>query len=265
MHFPSATALVALSSLGVAYAAPFANPQEDLFGRKVDYEIVNVGGELSSSAAPEIETVTQTIRSTVTAPGSVPTPVTVTVTASPTSSTPYSSAVTPTSTPYSHGPAPPGSSFFPPSSNFLRRGLNAAGDPYGFARGYSYPLPSISIPLPTTPIVGRGDYDNWYSSATATPCSSVSASTPLVARQWGGWYSSVPLPSVSTPSFSWSVPTSSASLLGRDYASHSWGARASPTPYARRSFRNGAWSSASSSATPCSSFSLLPSATPLLY
>lgn len=258
MHISSATALVALSSLSVAYAAPFANPQEDLFGRKVDYEIVNVGGELSSSAAPEIETVTQTIKSTVTAPGSVPTPVTVTVTASPTSSTPYSSAVTPISTPYSYGPAPPGASFFPPSSSFLRRGLNAAGDPYGFARGYGYSAPSISVPVPTTPIVERDSYDGWYSSVTVTP-------TSLAARQWGDWPSSVPLPSVPTPSLSWSVPVPSTSLLGRDYASHSWGARASPTPYVRRSLRNRAWSGASSSATPCSSFSLSPSATPLLY
>lgn len=265
MHFLSATAFLAVVSLGTTYAAPFANPQEDLFGRKVDYEIVNVGGELSSSAAPEIETVTRTIKSTVTAPGSVPTPVTVTVTASPTSSTPYSSPVTPTSTPYSHGPAPPGASFFPPSSNFLRRGLNAAGDPYGFARGYGYSASSISSAVPTTPIAGRDNYDAWYPSVTATPSSSVSASSPLVARQWGSWHSSVPLPSTSAPSFSWSVPVPSASIVGRAYASHSWGLRASPTPYARRSFRNGPWSRPSSSATPSASFSLSPSATPLLY
>lgn len=201
MHV-SATALVALSSLGVAYAAPFANPQGEPFSHKVDYEIVNVGGELSSSGAPEIETITQTVRSTVTAPVSVPTPVTVTVTASPTSSTPYLSVATPTSTPYSRAPATPSPSCLPHSSRFLRRGLNAAGDSYGFARGYSYPVCSGFTPVPTTTVAGSGCSNDWYSSATVTPSSSVSASTPLVVRQWGGWYSSVPLPSKHTPAVS---------------------------------------------------------------
>lgn len=215
MHF-SATALVALSSLGVAYAAPFANPQGDPSSHKVDYEIVNVGGELSSSAAPKIETIIQTVKSTVTAPGSVLTPVTVTVTASPTSSTPYPSVATPTSTPYSRGSATPSPSCLPHSSRFLRRGLNAAGDPYRFARGYSYSASSACVPVPTTPVPGSACSNDWYSSAKVTPSSSVSASTPLVAGQWGGWYSSGPLPSASTPSVSWRVPVPSDSLLGRD-------------------------------------------------
>ena len=85
MHFSCAAALITLSALGVTYAAPFANPQEDIIRRKVNYSVVNVDGESISSAAPEIETLTETVKSVTTAPGIAPLPVTVTITATPTS------------------------------------------------------------------------------------------------------------------------------------------------------------------------------------
>lgn len=130
MYFSSAAALITLSALGVTYAAPFANPQEDIVRRKANYSVINVGGESTSSAAPEIETVTETVKS-VTTVAPLPLPVvTITVSATPTSSTPTSSTPTrtptPSSTPHSHGAPPPGASFFPPpngGSGFLRRGF----------------------------------------------------------------------------------------------------------------------------------------------
>ncbi|KAJ6115797.1 hypothetical protein N7523_006214 [Penicillium sp. IBT 18751x] len=301
MHFP-ATALIALSSLSLTSAAPFAGPEEDLYGRSVSYEVVNVGGE-SSSAAPEIDTVTETIKSVVTTPGAAPVPVTVTVTATP-SSIPFSSA-TPSSTP--HGFAPGGSSFFPPGSGFLRRGLNAAGDPYYIARSYSSSssaaVSSTWSPVPTPTLAARGDY-GWYTvTVSPTPSSaSVSMSTPLVARQFGAWKSSVPAFSSATPSsmsapvsstplvarewpvssssvsagpsISWvkrqAAPSSSTPLVAREWTSSTssstaWSFTPTSTPLARRAIREQAWSSAS--LAPSSSYSLppSPSATSLPY
>ncbi|KAJ5132760.1 hypothetical protein N7448_006918 [Penicillium atrosanguineum] len=301
MHF-SATALIALSSLGLTSAAPFAGPEEDLYGRSTSYEIVNVGGE-SSSAAPELDTVTETVKSVVTTPGAVPVPVTVTVTATP-SSIPFSSAA-PSSTP--HGFAPGGSSFFPPGSGFLRRGLNAAGDPYYIARSYSSSSSAAASstwsPVPTPPLAARGDH-GWYTvTVSSTPSSSsASMSTPLVARQFGGWNPSVPAFSSATPSsmsvpvsatplvarewpvssssvsvvpsMSWvkrqAAPSSSTPLVAREWpaptsSSAAWSFTPTPTPtvLARRAIREQAWSSASSA--PSSSYSLSSSATPLLY
>jgi hypothetical protein len=300
MHFSSATALIALSSLSLTSAAPFASPQEDLFGRSVSYDVVNVGGE-SSSAVPETDTVTETVKSVVTSPGAPAVPVTVTVTATP-SSIPFSSPA-PSSTP--HGFAPGGSSFFPPGTGFLRRGLNAAGDPYYIARSYSasssVAASSTWGPVPTPPLAVRGDY-GWYSlPLSSTPSStSVSMSTPLVARQFGGWESSVPAFSSATPS-TMSVPVSATPLVAREWpapsssvsivpsmswvkseaaassstplvarqwpaptsSSAAWSFTPTPTPLARRAIREQAWSSAASA--PSSSYSLSPSATPLLY
>jgi hypothetical protein len=201
MHFSSVAALVALSSIGMTYAAPFANPQQDIVRRKVNYSVVNVDGESTSSAAPEIETVTETVKSVTTAPGIAPLPVTVTITATPTS-TPTRTP-TPSSTPHSHAAPPPGASFFPPpngGSGFLRRGLIAAGDPLQFARGYDSSTPSVTA----TPLAARG----WYSS---TPTSNAIASPSLVARQFGGWSPSGSLPATPSPSFTLS-PSASALL-----------------------------------------------------
>lgn len=200
MHFTSAAALVALSSIGVAYAAPLANSQDDLTRREPEYDVVNVGGEPSSSAAPEVETVTQTLNSVVTAPGApaVPSTVTITATASPTLSP---SSVAPSSTPHTHHAPPPGGSFMPPpdSSSFFRRGLKAAGDPFLYARSW-VPSSSSSWPVSATSLIAR-DFDGWYpSSSVAIPTSSAVSSTSLVARQWGGWSSSIALPSSATPS-----------------------------------------------------------------
>ncbi|KAJ5683849.1 uncharacterized protein N7477_000194 [Penicillium maclennaniae] len=296
MHFP-ATALIALSSLSLTSAAPFAGPEEDLYGRSVSYEVVNVGGE-SSSAAPEIDTVTETIKSVVTTPGAAPVPVTVTVIATP-SSIPFSSA-TPSSTPH-------GSSFFPPGSGFLRRGLNSAGDPYYIARSYSSSSSAAASsnwsPVPTPTLAARGDY-GWYTvTVSPTPSSSsVSMSTPLVARQFGGWKSSVPAFSSATPSSmsapvsatplvarEWPVssssvsagpsiscvkrqaaPSSSTPLVAREWtastsSSAAWSFTPSSTPLARRAIREQAWSSASSAPSPSYSLSPSPSATNLPY
>ncbi|KAJ5211735.1 uncharacterized protein N7498_003381 [Penicillium cinerascens] len=227
MHFSTAT-LLALSTLSLTSAAPFAGPQEDLYGRKVNYEIVNVGGE-SSSAAPEIDTVTETVKSVVTTPGAAPAPITITVTATP-SSTPYSSA-TLSSTP-SHAFAPGGSSFFPPGAGFLRRGLNAAGDPYYFARSYSSAASSTSSPVSATSLAARG-YAGWASATPSASSMSVSA-TPLAARDYAATSSSV-----------------------------AWSSTPSPNPLGRRAIRNQHWFSAASASS--SSYSLSPSATPLLY
>lgn len=172
MHFSSAAALITLSALGVTYAAPFANLQEDIIRRKVNYSVVNVDGESTSSAAPEIETLTETVKSLTTAPGIAPMPVTVTITATPTS-TP-TRMPTPSSTPHSHGAPPPGASFFPPpngGSGFLRRGLIAAGDPLQFARGYDSSTASVTA----TPLAARA----WYSP---TPTSDAIGLPSLVAH-----------------------------------------------------------------------------------
>jgi hypothetical protein len=257
MHFSPAAALLALSSLSVAYAAPLANSQEDIVRRKVSYQVVNVDGESSSSVTPEIETVTKTIKSVTTAPGTAAQPVTVTITATATPST----APTPSSTPSSHAAPPPGASFFPPlsyGSVFWRRGLMAAGDPLQFARGYDSSVASVTA----TPLAAR----DWYSSPIATPTSSAISTASLVARQFGSWASS----SVATPSSSVSpslaarqfdVERSSVSLS----ATPSSTALVSATPLAAREFHNEDYPSASISATPSSSFTFSPSANPQLY
>ncbi|KAJ5750027.1 hypothetical protein N7533_007055 [Penicillium manginii] len=266
MHFTSAAALVALSSIGVTYAAPLANSQDDLIRRKSEYEVVNVGGEPSSSAVPEVETVTQTLNSVVTAAGvpAVPSTVTITATQSPTLSP---SSVAPSSTPHAHHAPPLGGSFMPPmdSSSFFRRGLKAAGDPFLYAR--SLAPSSSSWPVSATPLVAR-DFDAWYpSSSVATSTLSAVSSTSLVARQWGGWSSSIALPSSATPS------VSATPLAARDFDDESFSsglstasstlsvnASASPTPFARRAIP-----STSSVATPSSSWSLPAAASLLPY
>ncbi|KAJ5891965.1 uncharacterized protein N7473_008193 [Penicillium subrubescens] len=282
MHFSTAAVLVALSSLGVTYAAPFANPQEGIIRRKVSYQVVNVDGESTSSSAPEIETVTETIKSVTTAPGAAPQPVTVTITTTATPST----TPTPSSTPLSHAAPPPGASFFPPpnsGSGFFRRGLMAAGDPLKFARGYDSSVASVTA----TPLVARG----WYSSSVVTPTSSAINTPSLVARQFGSWASfSVATPSSSvSPSLAarqFDVECSSVSpsatpsstalvsatpLVAQEFRassstpSSSWSIPASYTPLAARDFHNEYYPSASSSATPSSSFTLSPSANALLY
>lgn len=200
MHFSSAAALITLSTLGVTYAAPFANPQEDVVRRKVNYSVVNVDGESTSSDAPKIETVTETIKSVTTAPGIAPLPMTITITATP--STPTRTP-TPSSTPHSHGGPPRGASFFPPPNGgfgFLRRGLIAAGDPLQFARGYD----SSTAGVTATPLAARG----WYSS---TSTSSAIALPSLVARQFGGWGPSGSLSA--TPSSSFTLSPSASALL----------------------------------------------------
>ncbi|KAJ5167916.1 uncharacterized protein N7482_003510 [Penicillium canariense] len=244
-----AAALLALSSVSVTYAAPFANPQEDMVRRKVDYQVVNVDGDPTSSAAPEIETMTETVKSVTTAPGAAPLPITITVTATP-SSTPIHS-----STLHSHSPPPPGASFFPPpdsDSGFFRRGLMAAGNPLQFARSYS---PSTSSVF-ATPLAARA----WYSSPAVTPSSSASVTPSLLARQFGGWSSSASLPVTPSSTASASVTP----LVARNfYASSS--TPSSPSSLAAWDFHSQYYPSASSSATPSSSFTLAPSANALLY
>jgi hypothetical protein len=257
MHFSSAAVLVALSSIGLTYAAPFANPQEGIVRRKVSYQVVNVDGESTSSATPEIETVTETIKSVTTAPGAAAQPITVTITATATPShTPA-----PSSTPHSHGAPPPGASFFPPpnsGSGFFRRGLMAAGDPLQFARGYDTSVASVTA----TPLAARG----WYSSSVATPTSSAISTPSLVARQFGSWASySVATPSaIVSPSLAarqFDVESSIVSLS----ATPSSTALVSATPLLAREFHNEYYPSASSPATPSSSLTLSPSANALLY
>lgn len=264
MHF-SAAALLALSSLSITYAAPVANSQDGLERRQINYQVVNVDGESNSSAAPEVETVTETLKSTVTAPGSPAVDQTVTVTATP-SYTPYSS-VPLSSTPLSHLAPPPGDSFMPPHGNgFFRRGLNAAGNPVRFAQNYT-PSPSSSWPtVPTPSSLAARDYEGWYPSSSWTPSVSVPvSSTPLpslAARQYAGWTpsSSVPYPS-STPL------APSSPLVARQYQAPSSSIATPSSPVytptgtpslAARQF--GRWGS-SSIATP----SVTPSATPSAY
>ncbi|KAJ5439903.1 uncharacterized protein N7458_010901 [Penicillium daleae] len=190
MHFSSAAALIALSTFSVTYAAPFANPQEEIVRRKVTYQVVNVDGKSTSSAAPEVQTVTETVQSVTTAIGAPSLFIAVTVTATPTS-TPI-----PCSTPHSHVAPPPGASFFPPpndGSGFFRRGLMAAGDPLQFSRGYESSTASVTA----SPLAARG----WYSSPAATPSFTASSTPSLVAREFGSWSSSSSLPvtPISTP------------------------------------------------------------------
>ncbi|KAJ5584489.1 uncharacterized protein N7459_004289 [Penicillium hispanicum] len=299
MHFSSTAALVALSSLGVTYAAPFPNSQDDLGRRQINYQVVNVGGD---PATPEIKVVTETVKSVTTASGVPAAPETVTVTATP-SSVIYKSGA-PSSTPRLHDAPPSGASFFPPteSSSFFRRGLKAAGDPFHYARSLAPSASSASLATSTAVLAERGTY-GWYTPSGA-PSSSVSVPTSLHARQFGSWVSSAP-PSVptssgspvyargfegwyttsGTPSSSVSVPTSlaarqfdsrgpnapvpsvstsfaapsAASLARRDFAS------ASSTPSSSVVARGYHYSSPSSSATPSSSISSPLSAAAVLF
>ncbi|KAJ9483736.1 hypothetical protein VN97_g9657 [Penicillium thymicola] len=222
MHFSSA-ALLALCSIGVTYAAPFANPENEDLARRATYSVVNADEDSSSAVAREVDTIFET--STVTAPGADPMPITVTVTATP-SSVIQSSTPVASSTPCGETP-----NVLPTagSNSFFRRGLRAAGQPALFAREYSssssalYPAenpapsaaeslyargwysvasssPSAATPTaPTSSIVARG-FGDLFSSASVAPSSSLSASvtaTPLVAR---GWYSSVATPTALTSS-----------------------------------------------------------------
>ncbi|KAF7525241.1 hypothetical protein PCG10_005126 [Penicillium crustosum] len=220
MHFSSA-AVLALCSIGVTYAAPFANPENEDLARRATYSVVNADEDSSSAVAREVDTVFET--ATVTAPGADPIPTTVTVTATPSgvfqSSTPVAS-----STPCWEIP-----NVLPAagSNSFFRRGLRAAGQPALFAREYSssssaalypteYPAasaaeslyargwysavsgtPSVATPTASpSSLVARG-FGDLFSSASVSPASSVIASvtaTPLAAR---GWYSSAATPSAS--------------------------------------------------------------------
>ncbi|KAJ6021331.1 hypothetical protein N7540_006835 [Penicillium herquei] len=301
MHFSSAAALLAFSSISLTFAAPLANSQNDLNRRQVNYQIVNVDGDSDSSAIPDIETVTETAKSTVTAPGSPAVAQTVTVTATPSytpSYTPSASLFPSSSTPISHQAPPPGSSFMPEehgfNGGFFRRGLNALGNPGHFAQNY---VSSSSASWPTVPtsLAVRGAED-WYPSSSWTPSSSaVPAATPLVAREFGRWGSSSLVPSSSS---SFSVPTPSSPVVARQFQEGPSLAPSSPSSVASSTVPSpslaarqfGAWGSSSSSApsgtpyatpsthvwargydsapdafpsgTPSSSASISPSATP---
>lgn len=223
MHFASSVAIVALSSLGVTYAAPFGNPKEDFARRQIAYQVVNVDGDSASSATPDIEVVTETVKSVTTATGSLAAPVTVTVTATP-SNSPYTT-VPPSSTPISRNAPPPGASFLPPpdSFSFFRRGLQAAGDPIHYARSLTPSAYSASLPTSVAPIAERGAYGWFTSSATPSATPSVRLGHPpsLIARQFGGWSSIAPDSSVPTPTASpihprgfegWYNPSSTSSV-----------------------------------------------------
>lgn len=197
MHYSSTAALVAFSSLGVTYAAPFVNPYGEVFRRKANYDVVNVDGESSSSAAPEVETVTQTVKSQVTAPGAPAVPVTVTITATP--STKASSSARAHSSPLSHIPPPPGASFFPPSNDdFLGRDFNPAGIPANFAQGPGSSSP-VSAPVAPTSFAARQAGGQWTPSAVP---SGVHPSPSVAPRQNDGQWtpSAVPSGVVPTPS-----------------------------------------------------------------
>ncbi|KAJ5541338.1 hypothetical protein N7494_006414 [Penicillium frequentans] len=224
MHFSNAAALLAFSTISV-YAAPFASPQDELDRRQIAYQVVNVDGDSNGSAVPEVETVTKT----ATVAGASAAPQTITVTATP-SLTPYSSL--PSSSAISHLAPPPGGSFMPAKSNgFFRRGLSAAGNPVQFAQNY---IPSSSSATPSaSPLVAR-QFGSWVPSApvpsspSAVPTPSPSGS--LVARQFGSWSpSSVPIQSA-TPSVS-----PSAHVYARGYRAAPWGTP-SYTPSAFPSF-----------------------------
>lgn len=215
MHFSNAAALLAFSTIGV-YAAPFANPQDELDRRQIAYQVVNVDGDSNGSAVPEVETVTKT--ATVT--GASAAPQTITVTATP-SLTPYSSL--PSSSAISHLAPPPGGSFMPAKSNgFFRRGLSAAGNPVQFAQNY-IPSSSSAWPNAHTSLAVR-HADGWYAPSytpsftpSFTPSATPSAS-PLVARQFGSWVPSAPVPS--SPS-AVPTPSPSGSLVARQFGSWS--------------------------------------------
>lgn len=280
MHFSSA-ALLALCSIGVTYAAPFANPENEDLARRATYSVVNADEDSSSAVAREVDTVFET--STVTAPGADPVPVTVTVTATPSSvvqsSTPVASSTPCWETP--NGLPAVG------SNSFFRRGLRAAGQPALFAREYSssssaalYPTespaasaaeslyargwysvasstPSVATPTASpSPLVAR-DFGDLFSSASVAPSSSLSASvtaTPLVAR---GWYSSAATPSASATPLVARVARSFGEGSSSAFPSYSSvNVPLSPTPLVARDVY------ASSSGTPSSS-SVPTSAAPL--
>ncbi|KAJ5683283.1 hypothetical protein N7462_006448 [Penicillium macrosclerotiorum] len=286
MHFSVAAALLAFSSISVTYAAPVANSENDIVRRTADYQVVNVDGEEPSSAAPEVQTVTATIKSEATVAGATAEVLTVTVTATP-SSTPISSAV-PSGPPRSHVPPPPGGSFFPnpDSKSFFRRGLRAAGDPLQFARSYT-PSPSGPGPVSATPLAAR-NFEGWYSSPIVTPSASAAPSIPLVARQFGSQSLATVLPSsassipagfsipmvargfydassIATPS---ATASPSASLIARQFGNRKPGAElpsspsssfaGSPTPVIARDFYE------ASSSAPYPSLSSPAGPTPLV-
>ncbi|KAJ5924782.1 hypothetical protein N7466_008969 [Penicillium verhagenii] len=262
MHFANAAALLAFSSISVTYAAPFANPQDELSRRQTSYEVVNVDGDSNGSAAPEIETVTETAKSTVTAAGAPAVLQTITVTATP---TPAPSSLAPSSSaPASHLAPPPGGSFMPANSNgFFRRGLNAAGNPVQFAQNY---ISSSGSSWPTVPTsLAVRDAAGWYPSPSFTPSAAPSSSS-LVARQFGGWG-----PSDSTPVSPSTTPTASPSLVARQFGG--WGPSSSlpvppssaATPSASLVARQfGGWGS-SSVPTPSATPSATPSVSPSAY
>ncbi|KAJ5094032.1 hypothetical protein N7456_009893 [Penicillium angulare] len=228
MHFSSVAAFLAVSSYSITYAAPVAN-LDDLNRRQINYQVVNVDGESNGSTAPEIETVTTTLKSTVTAPGAPPVAQTVTVTATP-SLTPSSSPVASSSTPISHQAPPPGESFMPANSNgFFRRGLNAAGNPGLYAQNYA--SSSASWPTSSASLAAR-NFDG-PASSSYTPSSTAVPTPTLAARQYGRWSSSIP------GSSSTAVPTSTASPLVARQAD--------------------VWGSSSSVATPSGTPSVIPS------
>ncbi|KAJ5760756.1 hypothetical protein N7520_007912 [Penicillium odoratum] len=301
MHFSNAAALLAFSSISAIYAAPLANPQDELNRRQINYHVVNVDGDSDSSAVPEIETVTKTAESTVTAAGAPVVLQTVTVTATP-SLVPYSPGP-PSSTPISHQAPPPGESFIPAQSNgFFRRGLNAAGNPVQFVQNY-IPSPSVSFTPSATPyaspLVAR-QYGDWASSASVplSPSFMATPSASMAARQFGGWNpSSIPTPSA-TPSVSpsgyvyargygvapWGTPSASpsvspsVSLVARQFGARSPISVATPsgspsglsTPVAptsfpvKRDFDNHVSPSGAPTPTPSASFSI-PRSSALLY
>ncbi|KAJ5888056.1 hypothetical protein N7495_008097 [Penicillium taxi] len=262
MRFSAAT-LLALSS--VAYAAPFAIHENEVVRRKVDYQIVNVDGDSSTTTAPQTHTQTviktETVESSIIASASSTVPKTVTITATP-SSVPHlslSSGSTPSPTPIPHNAPPAGGSFFSPSaSGFLRRDLNSTERLSLNAR--SYVSSSYAHEASATPLVAR----QWGTSSV--PVSSSYAheafATPLVARQWVT--SSVPVSSSyaheasATPLVArqWgtsSVLVSSTRIVARDFAaSPSASVTVTPTPLVARHFSH---LNVPSSATPSATFS----------
>ncbi|KAJ6096156.1 hypothetical protein N7486_006902 [Penicillium sp. IBT 16267x] len=218
MHFSNAAALLALSTISVTYAAPFAHPQDEFNRRQISYQIVNVDGDSNGSAVPEVETVTKT----ATVAGASAVPQTITVTATP-SHTPHSSL--PSSSAVSHLAPPPGGSFMPANSNgFFRRGLNAAGNPVQFAQNY-IPSSNSGWHSAHTSLAVR-HADGWYApSYTPSFTPSATPSASLVARQFGSWALSAPVPS--SPS-SVPTPSPSGSLVARQFGS--WSPSSVPHP-----------------------------------
>ncbi|KAJ5644905.1 hypothetical protein N7507_010916 [Penicillium longicatenatum] len=222
MHFSNAAVLLAFSTISV-YAAPFANPQDEFNRRQISYQVVNVDGDLNGSAVPEVETVTKT----ATVAGASAVPETITVTATP-SHMPYSPLPSSSFSASSHLAPPPGGSFMPAKSNgFLRRGLNAAGNPVQFAQNY-LPSSSSAWSAAGTSLAAR-QADGWYTPSytpSFTPSATPSAS-PLVARQFGSWVHSAPVPS--SPSLV-PTPSPSGSLVARQFGS--WIPSSVPAPSA---------------------------------